>query len=215
MALGIHVTPQDLRSDESTEEVIRLRSRLLDFDYEQMYQKKIKTIYGKIVNFIVISQSMSESENIVKDLTQLQKATQGIVEALKDVKHLQKNLIKYMASSNEGIKNSYSLIREYLLTQFRISVKVFESDEEDLIVVLIAQLEMLSEKFDKNALLTLGALLRAGSISPLMGSSLMNDNAYAAQISKSLIQAAKIIFIHKDIKQKETMQAVLSDGKEQ
>ncbi|MDR1007212.1 MAG: Na/Pi symporter [Campylobacteraceae bacterium] len=215
MALGIHVTPQDLRSDESTEEVIRLRSRLLDFDYEQMYQKKIKTIYGKIVNFIVISQSMSESENIVKDLTQLQKATHGVVEALKDVKHLQKNLTKYMASPNEGIKNSYSLIREYLLTQFRILVKVFESDEEDLIIVLIAQLEMLSEKFDKNALLTLGTLLRAGSISPLMGSSLMNDNAYAAQISKSLIQAAKIIFIHKDMEQKETMQAVLSDGKEQ
>jgi phosphate:Na+ symporter len=215
MALGIHITPKDLRSDTSAENTIKFHSRPLDFDYEQMYQKKIKTIYGKIVNFIIISQSMSENESMVKDLTQLQKAAHSIVEALKDVKHLQKNLTKYMASPNDGIKNGYSSIREYLLTQFRILTKVFESNEEDLTVVLIAQLEMFSEKFDKNALLTLGALLKAGSISPLMGSSLMNDNAYAAQISKSLIQAAKIIFIHKDAEQRETMQAVLSDERKE
>jgi phosphate:Na+ symporter len=215
MTLGIHITPKDLQSDKSAEETIKLRSRELDFDYEQMYQKKIKTIYGKIVNFIVISQSISESESIVKDLTQLQKAAHSIVEALKDVKHLQKNLTKYMTSPNIGIKNSYSSIREYLLTQFRILAKLFESDEEDLVVVLIAQLEMLGEKFDKNASLTLSALLKAGSISPLIGSSLMNDNAYTAQISKSLIQAAKIIFIHKDMGQRETMQAVLSNEKKE
>jgi phosphate:Na+ symporter len=214
MTFGIHITPKDLYSDKSAEEVIKLRAGTLDFDYEQMYQKKIKTIYGKIVNFVVISQSMSENENIVKDLTQLQKAAHSIVEALKDVKHLQKNLTKYIASPNKGIKDGYNSIREYLLTQFRILIKVFESDEEDLIVVLIAQLEMLSEKFDKNALFTLGTLLKAGSISPLIGSSLMNDNAYAVQISKSLIQAAKIIFIHKDIAQRETMQAVLSENNE-
>jgi phosphate:Na+ symporter len=215
MILGIHVTISDLYSERSADETVKLRSRELDFDYEQIYQKKIKTIYGKIVNFIVISQSISESESIVKDLTQLQKAAHSIVEALKDVKHLQKNLTKYMISPNIGIKNGYNTIREYLLTQFRILDKVFKSEEKDLTVVLIAQLEMFSEKFEKNASLTLGTLLKSGTVSPLMGSSLMNDNAYAAQISKSLMQAAKIIFIHKDMGQRETMQAVLSNEKKE
>ncbi|MDR1976358.1 MAG: Na/Pi symporter [Campylobacteraceae bacterium] len=210
MALGVHVKVADLHSERSVEETVKLRSKALDFDYEQMYQKKIKTIYGKIVNFIVISQSMSDNGDIVNDLAQLQKAAHSIVEALKDVKHLQKNLTKYMTSHNDGIKSGYNSIREHLLTQLRILERVFESDEGDLTVVLIAQLEMLSEKFDKNASLTLGALLKAGSVSPLMGSSLMNDNAYALHISKSLTDAAKILFIHKDIGQKETMQAVLS-----
>lgn len=214
MALGIHVTPEDLHSDKKAEEVIKLRSRELDFDYEQIYQKKIKTVYGKIVNFIIISQSSGADEGIVGDLTQLQKAALNIVEALKDLKHLQKNLTKYMISPNSGIKNGYNAIREHLLTQFRILDKVFKSEEEDLGVIFIAQLETFSEKFEKNASLMLGTLLKSGSVSPLMGSSLMNDNAYAAQISKSLIQAAKIIFIHKDMAQKETMQAALS-AKEQ
>jgi phosphate:Na+ symporter len=209
MILGIHVSAHDLFSENSAEETVKLRSKELDFDYEQMYQKKIKTIYGKIVNFIVISQSSSENENIVKDLTQLQKAAQSIVEALKDLKHLQKNLTKYMISPNNGIKSGYNAIREHLLTQFRILDKIFKSEEKDLTVVLIAQLEILSEKFEKNAALTLGTLLKSGAVSPLMGSSLMNDNAYALHISKCLIDAAKTVFIHKDSEQKNTMQAVL------
>ncbi|MDR2081150.1 MAG: Na/Pi symporter [Campylobacteraceae bacterium] len=214
MVLGIHVEISDLYSEKSADETIKLRSKELEFDYEQMYQKKIKTIYGKIVNFIVISQSTSENENIVKDLTQLQKAAQGIVEALKDLKHLQKNLTKYMISPNSGIKNGYNAIREHLLTQFRILDKIFKSEEEDLVVVLMAQLEMLGEKFEKNAALMLGTLLKSGTVSPLMGSSLMNDNAYALHISKSLIEAAKILFIHKDSGQKETMKAVFSKNDE-
>ncbi|MDR2099591.1 MAG: hypothetical protein LBP40_02030, partial [Campylobacteraceae bacterium] len=77
-----------------------------------------------------------------------------------------------------------------------------------------AQLEMLGEKFEKNASLTLGTLLKSGTISPLMGSSLMNDNTYALDISSSLIEAAKILFIHKNSEQKETMQSVLLQSNE-
>ncbi|MDR2099259.1 MAG: Na/Pi symporter, partial [Campylobacteraceae bacterium] len=120
LAFGIHVRGSDIYSEISAEETIKLRAKELDFDYEQMYQQKIKTIYGKILNFIVISQSTSENENIVKDLTQLQKAAQNVVEALKDLKHLQKNLTKYMISPNMGIKDGYNSIREHLLAQFRI-----------------------------------------------------------------------------------------------
>ncbi|MDR1614203.1 MAG: Na/Pi symporter [Campylobacteraceae bacterium] len=214
MIVGMHVQISDMHSEKNMEEIVKLRSKALDFDYEQMYQKKIKTIYGKIINFIVISQSTSENENIVKDLTQLQKAAYSIIEALKNVKHLQKNLTKYMVSPNIGIKNGYNAMREHLLTQFKILERVFESEEEDLTLVLIAQLVMLAEKFDKNSSLTLGSLLKAGTISPLMGSSLMNDNAYVLHISKSLIESAKILFIHKDSEQKKTIQTVLSKDDE-
>lgn len=198
MTLGIHVKLSALNLDLNSEDIINLYDAPLDFDYEELYQKRIKKIYGKIINFIIIAQSNTENRDTIKELADFQKAALCIVEALKDVKHLQKNMIKHMSSQNIDIKRGYSQIRVNLFAQLKILNKVFEENEYAAASQLIEQLEIMREKFDKNAGRFLGSLLKSDKISPLIGASLINDNSYSYHISGNLIEAAKIIAIKKE-----------------
>ncbi|MDR2341519.1 MAG: Na/Pi symporter [Campylobacteraceae bacterium] len=196
MTLGIHTPLSAMSSNLSPHSIINSCDTLIDFDYEELYQKRIKKIYGKIINFIIIAQSNTTNENVIKELADFQKAALCIVEALKDVKHLQKNMKKHMSSQNIDIKNGYSQIRENLFTQLKILNKIFEESTNAPIHQTIEHLENLREKFDKNAGRLLGSLLKSDKISPLIGTSLINDNSYTYQISGNLIEASKLIFAH-------------------
>jgi phosphate:Na+ symporter len=198
MTLGIHVELSAMDSNLSPEDMISFCNTPLDFDYEELYQKRIKKIYGKIINFIVIAQSNTTDEKTIKELANFQKAALCIVEALKDVKHLQKNMTKHMLSQNIDIKNGYDQIRITLFTQFTILNKIFEEDKSEFASQLIEQLEALREKFDISAARFLGNLLKTNKVSPLIGASLINDNSYTYQISGNLIEAAKIIAVKKE-----------------
>jgi phosphate:Na+ symporter len=193
MTLGIHVELSAMDLDINPKNAIDTYDTPIDFDYEELYQKRIKKIYSKIINFIVIAQSNTANESVIKELAGFQKAALCIVEALKDVKHLQKNMTRHMSSQNTDIKSGYNQIRENLFTQFKILNKIFEDDANAPISQLIEQLEALREKFDKNAIRFLGGLLKTDKISPLIGASLINDNSYTYQISGNLIEAAKIV----------------------
>ncbi|MDR3346285.1 MAG: hypothetical protein LBS73_03825, partial [Campylobacteraceae bacterium] len=200
-------------SNLNTEDVIASRDTVLEFDFERMYQKRIKNIYGKILNFVILAQSNIANEEMIRDLNDMQKAALGIVEALKDVKHMQKNLTKYMLSDNGDIKSAYNHIREDILAQIRVLNSVFEGSDKEDAVALIGQVESLGERFDTNAGRSLGSLIKAAKISPLLGTSLMNDNAYAHNISKSLISAAKTVLIHQDDVSTEEMKTALMENK--
>jgi phosphate:Na+ symporter len=195
MTLGIHTPLSAMNSNLNPQSIISSYDTPIDFDYEELYQKRIKKIYGKIINFIIIAQSNTTNENVIKELADFQKAALCIVEALKDVKHLQKNMTKHMSSQNIDIKNGYDQIRESLFTQLKILNKIFEENTNAPINQMIEQLENLREKFDKNAGRFLGSLLKSDKISPLIGASLINDNSYTYQISGNLIEASKLIFV--------------------
>jgi phosphate:Na+ symporter len=195
MTLGIHIKLSAMGPNLNFENIVNLYNTPLDFDYEELYQKRIKKIYGKIINFIIIAQSNTTDEETIKELASFQKAALCIVEALKDVKHLQKNMTKHMLSQNADIKNGYNQIRANLFMQIKILNKIFEENDGVSVPQLIEQLEALREKFDISAARFLGNLLKADKISPLIGASLINDNSYTYQISGNLIEAAKLIFV--------------------
>jgi phosphate:Na+ symporter len=61
---------------------------------------------------------------------------------------------------------------------------------------------------------TMSALIGQRSITPLMGSSLMNDSSYAFDISMNLISAAQTLFVVRESDLSHTMQDVLQEHHE-
>ncbi|MFV0481538.1 MAG: Na/Pi cotransporter family protein [Campylobacteraceae bacterium] len=214
MCYGIYIKPNDLNSNLTPKEILLSRVKVTEFNFDEMYTKKVKTIYGKIVNFIVLAQSKFESAEDVKDLSDLQKSSQYIIEALKCIKHMQKNLNKYLNSQNGDIKDGYNEIRENLIEQLRIFNQIFSTEEEDLILVLLSKVEILAEKFEVSITKTINQLIRTNKITPLMGTSFMNDTAYVYDLSENLIKAARLMYIHKGGEQKEMKKEILL-GKEE
>lgn len=192
-AMGIYVKTIDIRENSDAKKIIDSSRKILEIDFEELYQKRIKIIYGKIINFIILAGGKEFSQNISQDLTNLQKATVLLIESLKDLKHIQKNLKRYSNSGNSYISNEYNKIREHLLNQLIILKRIFKAEDTETIPSLINELEKENTKYSIHTQDVLNSLIKNGQISLSMSSSLMNDSVYVKNISKNSIEMMKII----------------------
>ena len=190
---GLNLKQHNIVSSMPLDEVVKDAYSTSAVNIDEFYQHKIKGIYGEIIDFSAKAQADMTPEDI-EVLYQLKLANRDIVEAVKDTKHLQKNLVKYTESTNLHIKEQYDLIRRDLAELLRNINIIAYSNEEDAILLLLSKAKVHTEKYDILANGTLDTLIREELISNEMATSLMNDSAYAYDISKKLIAMAEIIF---------------------
>jgi phosphate:Na+ symporter len=198
---GLNLKRSNIISSMPLNEVIKDVYSESIIDIDDFYNHNIKGIYGEIIDFSTKAQSQMSPKDI-EVLYKLKLANRDIVEAVKDTKHLQKNLVKYSNSPNKHIKEQYNNIKRDLAELLRNIHKVATTEEEDVIILLLSKAKIHTEKYDILANGTLDNLIRNSLISNEMATSLMNDSAYAYNISKNLIAMAEIIFIdeNSDIK---------------
>lgn len=194
---GLNLKRSNIESTMSLEEVIKDSYSNSAIDIDAFYNHKIKGIYGEIIDFSTRAQSNMSPKDI-EVLYKLKLANRDLVEAVKDTKHLQKNLIKYSNSANAHIKEQYDHIRKNLAELLRNINIVATTDEEDVILLLLSKAKVHTEKYDILANGTLDRLIREGLITNEMATSLMNDSAYAYDISKNLIAMAEVTFINRN-----------------
>ena len=190
---GLNLKRSNILSSIPLEEVIHDDYSKSAVDIDAFYNHKIKGIYGEIIDFSTKAQSEMSPKDI-ELLYKLKLANRDIVEAVKDTKHLQKNMIKYLNSTNEHIKEQYNRIRIDLAELLRNINIVATTKAEDEILLLLSKTKVHTEKYDILANGTLDNLIREGLITNEMATSLMNDSAYAYDISKNLIAMAEITF---------------------
>ncbi len=194
IAHGLNVKRNNIVSSLSLDEVIKDSYSSSVIDIDDFYNRNIKGIYGEIIDFSAKAQSQMPLEDI-EALYKLKLANRDIVEAVKDTKHLQKNLVKYSMSVNEHIKEQYDTIKRDLAELLRNINIVATTDEEDVILLLLSKAKLHTEKYDILGNGTLDNLIRNRLITNEMATSLMNDSAYAYDISKNLIAMAEVIFV--------------------
>ena len=198
---GINLKRSNIVSSMPLDEVIKDIYSKSVVDIDEFYNNRIKGIYGEIIDFSTRAQSdMSPSD--IEVLYQLKLANRDMVEAVKDTKHLQKNLVKYSNSKNSHIKEQYNTIRRDLAELLRNINIVATTDEEDVILLLLSKAKVHMKKYDIVANGTLDNLIRNGLITNEMATSLMNDSAYAYDISKNLIEMATVTFTDRNTNMK-------------
>ena len=190
---GLNLKRTNVVSSMPLEEVLKDAYSQEAINVDDFYNNKIKGIYGEIIDFSTRAQSAMTPKNI-EILYKLKLANRDLVEAVKDTKHLQKNLIKYLRSTNTHIKEQYDLIRKDLAELLRNINIIATTDEEDVKLLLLSKAKVHAEKYDILANGTLDKLIREKLITNEMATSLMNDSAYAYDISKNLIAMAEITF---------------------
>ncbi|MCW8895674.1 Na/Pi symporter [Sulfurimonas sp.] len=203
IAHGLNLKRSNITSSMDLDEVVKEHYSKKYIDIEKFYHHKIKDIYGEIIDFCTKAQSNANIQpEHVEQLYKLKIANRDMVEAIKDTKHLQKNIIKYSANPNKHIKEEYNNIKRNLAELLRHINTISISSEEDEIVLLISKAKVHTEKYDIIANGTLDNLIRNRLITNQMATSLMNDSTYAYNIRKNLIAMAEILFIDKssDIK---------------
>ena len=197
IAHGLNLKRGYIVSDMDLDEVLKHNYSKRYVNIEELYHQKIKDIYGEIIDFATRAQSNVSPEH-VEELYKLKLANRSIVEAIKDAKHLQKNLIKFVANPNNYIREEYNSIKKSLAELLRTLNTIATTQEEDVIVLLLSKAKVHAQKYDIVANGTLDNLIRNKLISNQMATSLMNDSTYAFNISTNLISMAEVLFVEQE-----------------
>ena len=213
IAKGLSITKEDITSGMEIDDIIKLRSKAIPINMDEFYEKRIKEIYGKIINFAIVAQGKFSDESN-RNLIPIKNATLGMVEAFKASKHMQKNMLRYLSADNEAIKNEYNHIRRNLIKHLRNMQLIVNTTEEDIAVLLLSKLQLDAQKYDIAANKALDNLIRTNAITYTMATSLMNDTSYARTIASELSKVAHVLFVHENKELKEGREALILNAHE-
>ena len=190
IAAGIGLKDSDFESDKDLEEIVKGSAPPTDLDLDDLYQRRIKGLYSAIVDFA----SRAETDMLpdqVEVLYAIRSVGRDLVLAVKDVKHLHKNLQVYSTSSNEDMREQYGAARLLIATILRATQDIRDGDRE----ASLQTFEQLKSSIDHYDIVDSGELdrlIRERRISPEMATSLINDSGYTLNISRRLTNAAMI-----------------------
>ena len=183
---ALYLPIDQLDSPQIDEALLAARADKHGLDADTLYQRHIKGVYGDLLSF------MSRLELNLDETRQQfwlgsQVAALQLVDAVKDAKHLQKNLGRQLGAPESALRRGYVELRRHLLLCLR---EVRELNRSKLPDALWSErLQALDEQaatFDARFRQQLFALVRKGELDGLQTSSLMNDLGYSSRIIQSL-----------------------------
>lgn len=189
----LNLTPQQLAADADPQVLEQLPSAIVSVDIDQEYDQNIKHLYSDIIDFIARMQGSTNTLEYGEDIYALRDASRNIVKAVKDIKHLQKNLMRYLASPNPDIQKEYNAIRKRLALLMKDLNRIADDPDGEALLALDGVRE---ELFADDALASgnLDSLIRSGRITPEMATSLMNDSSYTHGVARHLIAMGLVVF---------------------
>jgi phosphate:Na+ symporter len=213
IAGGLSLNLTEILSGRPIGEVIAKSRKPLDFNIDENYDGSVKGLYGEIVQFISRAQaSLSPAQS--DELFLLRAAGRDIVEAIKDTKHLQKNLSHYLGSANQAIRKEYDQIRASLAQVLRQLDEVRKQGGDSAAVLSLDSLKIAMKEYDRDLDYRLNTLIRENLISAPMSISLMNDSGYAYHVTKNLVQMGEALFSTGDKSLREAERSISLDSGE-
>lgn len=155
-------------------------------DAEQLYRQYIKGVHADLLDFM--SRLEVELDAAHQHFwTSAQLAALQLVDAVKDAKHLQKNLGRQLQAAPSQARQDYLDLRRYLLQGLRElrDLGLLEMPDE-VWRLRLEQLDAHAADFDASFRQRLFAEVREGRLDSLQASSLMNDLGYVSRIIQSL-----------------------------
>ncbi len=110
----LNLTPESLEEEADTEAIttgVPATVKAVDIDASTTATSSISTAPSSISSHVFRA---ARIPNYGDDLYALRDASRDIVEAVKDIKHLQKNLVRFLVAPNPHIQKEYNAIRQRL-----------------------------------------------------------------------------------------------------
>ncbi|NVJ52592.1 MAG: Na/Pi cotransporter family protein [Campylobacteraceae bacterium] len=196
-ALSVHTS--QLNTKEDIEKVVNQYTKI-DTNLDNIYQKELKSLYGDIIEYALISQqNMSQEQS--KYVTDLKQISSIIIQTLKDTRDIQKNINFYLNSKNEHIKEEYRFIKKEIVTFiFEVNKlkKDFESDSVTDELEVSTQIQVDKEGLQNLDVIHNGridSLIKEEKITSKMATSVINDTSNAYTICSNLLTIANTLFI--------------------
>jgi len=196
-ALNIH--RGDIKSDLKLKKIVKQSHEDMNTDVEELYYTKVKTIYGEIIKYATTAQSRLKLSNRQNDqISQIIVANRKMVEIIRDVRELNKNVSQYLDSDNEHISKEYDKFRKKIAKVLRVIYLFRTQDEKEQYYSKLIVLKNEAKDAMRQGNDSINKLIRDDLITVEMASSLVNDNDNVNDTIKKLIQVAELLYGEKD-----------------
>jgi len=196
-ALNIH--REDIKSDIKIKEIIKKSKTSFDIDVRELYGTKVKHIYGEIIQYATKAQSsldLNEKQN--DQMLEIKVANRKMVEIIRDVKELSRNVTEYLNSDNKYIKKEYDKFRKKVAKVLRVIYRFRTEEDNEIYYKKLLELKREAKLNIHQENLEIDKLIRKDLITVDMASSLVNDNDNVNDMIKKLITVAELLYGKKD-----------------
>jgi phosphate:Na+ symporter len=196
LANGIGLRKKELTETVTKTSLVEHTKPLEDKDINDDYENRIKHIYSAIVEFVANAREKF-SGKYGKAMHNYSSAVQELAQAIKEIKHMQKNLFRFIKSNNEDIKQEYNKLRWLIISTIREIDLIQNQDTRAQRKQMFDDGFNKVEKHGQQMVKNIENLIRSQAITAEMGTSLITDSEYCHRACVNLIQMAKKLFIKK------------------
>ncbi len=210
IADGLSIQREALESEQKVKRVVKQSTEIIDEDIDDLYERKLKALYGAIVEFVIHSRGGYSEGRLKEELNTIRQAGQHVIEAVKGVKHLRKNLVRSMQSENEFTMKEYNRLRRLIISILR------EIDEARRTgaVLSLDHLKLEIEEKTRDFGQGLDDLIRKERIDVQTATSLMNDITYCRETCWDLVEAGAVLFSTSDLDEQTAIRTIVLDEEE-
>ena len=214
IAHSIGFNRRDIKSFEALETLAKNKAMLKkDIDINELYENTIKPLDNAIMEFSIKAKAHIESDAQNHSYYNLQLATQNIVEAVKYMLLLQKNIQRFSLSENKALSDEYDAIRKSLARLLR-SVEELKITPEDDNAQVLRKIEACKNEFSYDDLYIVNKtelLVYNQQITLAQSTSLINDLSFVRSIATKLLGAIDCLYItHNTDKQEDNMRQTIA-----
>ncbi|WP_373752506.1 Na/Pi cotransporter family protein [Neisseria weixii] len=186
MCHAIYVPNEAFYRDDSDEgKTLPAPTAPLELDATQVYERQIKPLYSAILDFAgkIDLEEKSQQEQLNRAFA----ATWQMVEMVKESKHLQKNMQRYLTGGGSAAERDYLRLRRHVFKTLRLFRRIggmeAEAERNDLMQQLNVHTETL-ETFRGRVMVK----LKNEELNGWQTSSLLNDINYARRIGRGALE---------------------------
>jgi phosphate:Na+ symporter len=195
VAHGLNIHREDIKSDEKVKNIIQKSTKDMHVDVEDLYYKKVKSIYGEIIRYAVTAQNnlkLNKEQN--RAISEIKIANRKMVEIIKDVRELNKNLVLSLNIENKYMLKEYDNFRKKVVKVLRVIYLFRKGDETHNYAEKLSVLKQEAKANIRKSNKSIDKLIRKDLITVEMASSLFNDHTNVNDMIKKLIEVAELLY---------------------
>jgi phosphate:Na+ symporter len=211
---GLNLHRHEIFETGNIADTVRKSRTAHDLDIEEGYERRVKTLYSAIVEFTTRAGDKRLPPQIAQRVYDLRDVASDIVQAVKSVKHLRKNVLRYTVRDQGAVTELYDGLRTEIARILLEIRKLERADPEDRSALWLDQEQAQIEEDARKTTRRIDRFIRTGALKPNAATSFLNDSAYAYGAMRQLIKAARGYYIERDSSMAEVEKLLALDDEE-
>lgn len=195
---GLNIHPETLRAADNIADAVRRSRRPIDVDLDEEYERRVKTLYSAIVDFTTRVGDKRLPADIAEQVYALRDVSSDIVRAVKSVKHLRKNVLRYASRPQGRVTELYDALRIGIARIIAGIRDLEDADPRERSTLWLDHERAQIEEHARSTTRELESMIRRNELSATAATSFLNDSGYAYGAMRQLVDAARSYYAERD-----------------